>query len=96
MASSARITVPLSPEFIERLRVLSIANDISHAKLISCLLSLDDAEIKRIVKEKSEELFVSKAHLEERRRLAKKALTKLSPEEIERILALAETQNDDN
>lgn len=95
---TTRITIALHQEYIDRLRVLGEANNISHAKLITCLLALSDDEIAKIVVEKSEELFVSKAKQEQEKkekiRAAKKALSGLSDEEIERILSLVAEKND--
>lgn len=95
MPAPSRITLPLSEEFIERLRFLSDKIDISQAKLVSCLLNMADEEIERTVAEHREKLFTSKAAQKEKIRQAKKLLDNLEPAEIERILSLAKAQENE-
>lgn len=97
MVSPTRITVALNEAAIERMKNLAEMFDVSHARLVACLLDLPENVIKEILDDKLPLLFPSK--VEERakkreetkiqRKEALKAIKSMTPEQLAAILAAA-------
>ena len=96
---TTRITIPLYQEAIDRLRFLAGKFEISHAKLVTCLLNLPDEEVSEIVARNADLLAESKAALikrnKEMRKVFREKIKSIPPEKLDKLLALLEENKDD-